>query len=161
MPQRPAGSHGAAAMGSTQDVRGGGTMPRDTADARATEPVTADHVRALTTLTDRSVLVRDRDTGRLLVITPDAAAAGALCGRLAVLCTRADLLDAGLAESYRAGRLTGPVVDVCTTEAAAINAAEATRYAPAEGADAPRKPSRSTSSSRVPDRPARGTAPRR
>ncbi|MFK0047818.1 hypothetical protein ACIQU4_27785 [Streptomyces sp. NPDC090741] len=41
-----------------------------------------------------------------------------------LLATRSDLLDAGLRESWRAGRLTGPVVEVCAREAAALNEAE-------------------------------------
>lgn len=47
--------------------------------------VTADHVRALTALGPRSVLVRDA-AGRLSVTTPDAAGDGAFAGRLQVLC---------------------------------------------------------------------------
>lgn len=90
--------------------------------------VTAEHLRALTPLVseadrDRSVLVADR-AGNLAVVTPDAAAAGCLAGEMRLLATRADLLDAGLTESWRAGRLTGPVVAVCTAEAASLNAAE-------------------------------------
>ncbi|WP_326790549.1 hypothetical protein [Streptomyces sp. NBC_00151] len=34
------------------------------------------------------------------------------------------LLDAGLTEAVRAGRLTGPIVAVCTAEAASLNAFE-------------------------------------
>ncbi|MFJ4623644.1 hypothetical protein [Streptomyces sp. NPDC088812] len=82
--------------------------------------VTPDHLRALTTLGERSVLIADR-AGTLSVVTPDAAAAGCLAGEMRLLATRADLLDAGLAESWRAGRLTGPVVAVCTAEAASLN----------------------------------------
>jgi hypothetical protein len=90
--------------------------------------VKPDHLRALTPLVadeerDRSVLVADR-TGNLTVVTPDAAAAGCLAGEMRLLATRADLLDAGLTESWRAGRLTGPVVAVCTAEATFLNAAE-------------------------------------
>jgi hypothetical protein len=95
------------------------------ATAWAPAHVTADHVRALTTLSDRSVLVADR-VGALSVVTPEAAWAGALAAQKRVLATRADLLDAGLTESYRAGRLVGPVVEVCTAEAASLNAAEQT-----------------------------------
>ncbi|MER0477047.1 hypothetical protein ABR737_01510 [Streptomyces sp. Edi2] len=52
-----------------------------------------------------------------------------LRGEKRLLATSADLLDldAGLRVSWRAGRLTGPVVDVCTAEAAAFNAAERSR----------------------------------
>ncbi|MFD8316167.1 hypothetical protein [Kitasatospora purpeofusca] len=90
--------------------------------------VKPEHLRALTVLVgeeqrDRSVLVADR-AGRLSVVTADAAGAGCLAGELRLLATRADLLDTGLTESWRAGRLTGPVVEVCTAEAASLNAAE-------------------------------------
>lgn len=90
--------------------------------------VTADHLRALTPLVsdkgrDRSVLVADR-AGNLTAVTPSTAAAGCLTGEMRLLATRADLMDAGLTESWRAGRLTGPVVEVCTAEAASLNAIE-------------------------------------
>ncbi|MFJ4624558.1 hypothetical protein [Streptomyces sp. NPDC088812] len=62
--------------------------------------------------------------GTLSVITPDVAGAGCLAGETRVLATRADLLDTGLTESWRAGWLTGPVVAVCTREAALLNACE-------------------------------------
>ncbi|KAB7839468.1 hypothetical protein [Streptomyces mobaraensis] len=90
--------------------------------------VTPDHLRALTPLSsepdrDRSVLVADR-AGKLSVVTPDAALAGCLAGELRLLATRTDLLDAGLVESWQAGRLTGPVVAVCAAEAASLNTFE-------------------------------------
>ncbi|WP_424892178.1 hypothetical protein [Streptomyces sp. XH2] len=90
--------------------------------------VKPDHLRALTTLSsdpdwDRSVLVANR-AGTLSVVTPDAAVTGCLAGTMRLLATRADLLDAGLRESWKAGRLTGPVLDVCTAEAASLNAVE-------------------------------------
>ncbi|WP_372411983.1 hypothetical protein [Streptomyces luteireticuli] len=85
--------------------------------------VRVEHLRALTTLSERAVLVADR-AGRLTVVTPDAAARGCLAGEMRMLATREDLLDAGLRESWKAGRLIGPVVEVCTTEAASINARE-------------------------------------
>jgi hypothetical protein len=71
--------------------------------------VKPEHLRALTPLLsdegrDRSVLVADR-AGKLSVVTPDAAADGCLAGELRLLATRADLLDAGLRESWAAGRL--------------------------------------------------------
>jgi hypothetical protein len=92
----------------------------------APERVTVDHVRALTTLSDRSALVRNWAVGgKLVVVTPDEAAEGVFQGRYSLLCTRSILLDAGLTESFRAGRLIGPVVEVYTREAAAINEAEA------------------------------------
>jgi hypothetical protein len=92
----------------------------------APERVTVDHVRALTTLSDRSALVRNWAVGgKLVVVTPEKAAKGVFQGRYSLLCTRSILLDAGLTESFRAGRLIGPVVEVCTREAAAINEAEA------------------------------------
>ncbi|MFI8943267.1 hypothetical protein [Streptomyces syringium] len=69
------------------------------------------------------MLVADR-VGNLTVVTPAAAAAGCLTGKMRLLATRADLLDAGLTESWRAGRLIGPVVAVCTAEAPSLNAAE-------------------------------------
>ncbi|RLU82569.1 hypothetical protein CTZ27_30070 [Streptomyces griseocarneus] len=92
--------------------------------------VKPEHLRALTTLSsdpdrDRSVLVADR-AGTLSVVTPDAALTGCFAGTMRLLATRSDLLDAGLRESWKAGRLTGPVVDVCTAEAASLNAAERT-----------------------------------
>ncbi|MGA5819835.1 hypothetical protein ACPC54_18485 [Kitasatospora sp. NPDC094028] len=82
-----------------------------------------DHLRALTTLDERSVLVAD-PAGKLTVVTPDAAWAACFGGTARLIATRSDLLDAGLRESWAAGRLTGPVVEVCAAEAAAINAAE-------------------------------------
>ncbi|MFE9252879.1 hypothetical protein [Streptomyces sp. NPDC007088] len=90
--------------------------------------MTPEHLRALTPLVDdegrdRSVLVADR-AGKLTVVTPDTAMAGCLTGELRLLATRADLLDAGLRKSWQAGRLTGPVVEVCTAEAASLNASE-------------------------------------
>ncbi|MEU8542973.1 hypothetical protein AB0C52_23805 [Streptomyces sp. NPDC048717] len=90
--------------------------------------VKPEHLRALTPLVseegrDRSVLVADR-AGKLSVVTADTAAAGCLAGELRLLATRSDLLDAGLTESWRAGRLTDPVIKVCTAEAASLNAAE-------------------------------------
>ncbi|MFF4534276.1 hypothetical protein ACFY1P_34015 [Streptomyces sp. NPDC001407] len=92
--------------------------------------VKPDHLRALTTLPsdldsdrDRSVLVADR-AGTLSVVTPDAALAGCLAGTMRLLATRGDLLDAGLRESWKAMRLTGPVTEVCKAEAASLNAAE-------------------------------------
>ncbi|MEU0846330.1 hypothetical protein ABZ370_43840 [Streptomyces sp. NPDC005962] len=85
--------------------------------------VTAHHLRALTTLSERSVLVADR-AGTLTVVTPDAAGAGCLAGEMRLLATRSLLLDAGLRESWKAGRLTGPVLEVCTAEAAFLAAAE-------------------------------------
>ncbi|MFJ6437755.1 hypothetical protein [Streptomyces sp. NPDC091416] len=77
--------------------------------------VSPDHLRALTSLVDdegrdRSVLVADR-AGKLTVVTPDTALTGCLTGEVRLLATRGDLLDAGLRESWRAGRLTGPVVE--------------------------------------------------
>ncbi|MER6913979.1 hypothetical protein ABT354_20090 [Streptomyces sp. NPDC000594] len=99
-----------------------GEIPQTPGSAPAA--VTPAHLGALTPLVDepardRSVLVADRD-GNLTV----AAAAGCLAGEWRLLATRADLLDAGLREPWRAGRLTGPVVDVCTREAAALNSYE-------------------------------------
>ncbi|MFD8609450.1 hypothetical protein [Streptomyces sp. NPDC059631] len=103
--------------------------------ADATAPVSwapaavqPEHLRALTPLVDderrdRSVLVAD-PAGTLTVVTPETAAAGCLAGELRLVATRADLLDAGLTESWRAGRLTGPVVEVCTAEAASLTAFE-------------------------------------
>ncbi|MFD5516362.1 hypothetical protein [Streptomyces sp. NPDC127066] len=72
---------------------------------------------------ERSVLVADR-AGALTVVTPSAAATGCLAGQMRLMATGADLLDAGLTESWRTGRLTGPVVAVCTREAASLNARE-------------------------------------
>lgn len=102
--------------------------PGDETPPRTWAPavVTPEHLRALTPLVDdegrdRSVLVADR-AGRLTVVTPDTALGGCLAGELRLLATRGDLLDAGLRESWRAGRLTGPVVEVCTVEAASLNA---------------------------------------
>lgn len=88
--------------------------------------VRTEHLRALTTLSERSVLVADPN-GRLSVVTPEVAAEGAFAHRMRVLATRADLLDAGLQVSARAGRLIGPVVEVCSAEAASLTAAEKQR----------------------------------
>ncbi|MFD4576750.1 hypothetical protein ACFWNK_30840 [Streptomyces sp. NPDC058417] len=90
--------------------------------------VKPEHLRALTPLVsdegrDRYGLVADR-AGKLSVVTPDTAADGCLAGELRLLATRADLLDASLRESWQAGRLTGPVVEVCTAEAASPTAFE-------------------------------------
>ncbi|MEV7595796.1 hypothetical protein AB0O91_00215 [Kitasatospora sp. NPDC089797] len=85
--------------------------------------VSPDHLRALTTLGDRSVLIADR-SGALTVVTPDQAAAACLAGTARLLATRADLLDAGLRESATAGRMVGPVVEVCELEASALNTVE-------------------------------------
>ncbi|MFE0777025.1 hypothetical protein [Streptomyces sp. NPDC058861] len=90
--------------------------------------VRPEHLRALTPLVDdegrdRSVLVADR-AGKLTVVTPAAGAAICLAGELRLVATRADLLDAGLRESWRAARLTGPVVEVCMAEAASLTAFE-------------------------------------
>ena len=79
--------------------------------------------RALTTLSERSVLVADR-TGALTVVTPDTAWAACFAGTARLLATRAHLLDAGLRESWKTGRLVGPVIEVCTAAAAALTAAE-------------------------------------
>ncbi|WP_372412087.1 hypothetical protein [Streptomyces luteireticuli] len=85
--------------------------------------VRVEHLRALTTLSERSVLVADR-TGRITVVTPDAAWKGYFAGEMRLLAHREDLLDAGLRESWKTGRLTGPVVEVCTAEAASLNVRE-------------------------------------
>ncbi|ONK13241.1 hypothetical protein [Streptomyces sp. MP131-18] len=76
-----------------------------------------------TTLGERSVLVADVQ-GALSVATPDVAFDGVLAGRLRLLATRADLIDAGLRVSHRDRRLTGPVLEVCTAEAASLAASE-------------------------------------
>ncbi|MFD8609584.1 hypothetical protein [Streptomyces sp. NPDC059631] len=97
----------------------------ETAPARWVPAVVRpEHLRALTPLVDdegrdRSVLVADR-AGKPTVVTLGTAAAGCLAGELRLVATRADLLDAGLTESWRAGRVTGPVVEVCTAEAASL-----------------------------------------
>ncbi|MGA5291594.1 hypothetical protein [Streptomyces pseudogriseolus] len=96
---------------------------RQTESGWAAARVSAEHLRALTTLGERSVPVADH-AGRPAVIAPDAAGAGCLAGTMRLLATRADLLDAGLPEPGRARRLTGPVAAVCTSEAASLNAAK-------------------------------------
>lgn len=103
-----------------------GAPPPQTAWAPAA--VTADHLRALTAVSsdpgrDRSALIADR-AGRLTVTTPDQAAARFPAGTDRLVATHAHLLDAGLRISWTAGRLIGPVAEVCAREAAAPAAAE-------------------------------------
>ncbi|EFL29365.1 hypothetical protein SSOG_09079 [Streptomyces himastatinicus ATCC 53653] len=85
--------------------------------------VKLDHLRALTTLEARSVLIAGR-AEELVVAIPDVAGAGCLTGEMRLQATCSLLLDAGLRESWKAGRLTGPFLEICTTEPASLNAAE-------------------------------------
>ncbi|MGK5529477.1 hypothetical protein [Streptomyces sp. URMC 129] len=85
--------------------------------------VKPEHLRALTTLGERSGLITSR-AGRLTVVTPGEAAVRCPRGEARLVATRGDLLDAGLRVSWAVGRLTGPVVEVCTAEAASLTAAE-------------------------------------
>jgi len=91
--------------------------------------VKPDHLRALTmpgvrpVLGVRSVLVAGR-AGELAVVIPDVVGAGGLAGEMRLPATCSLLLDAGLRESWKAKRLTGPLLEICTTEPASLNAAE-------------------------------------